>query len=777
MNRLKTTILALALLLCANVFAQDDKFFIYLCIGQSNMEGCAPIETQDSIGIDDRYLMMPAIDCNNRGREFGKWYKAVPPLCRCYTGLTPVDYFGRTLVDNLPADYRVGVINVAIGGCKIELFMPDSLESYMKTVSADWFTNIVKEYDGNPLARLVECAKLAQKEGVIKGILLHQGESNSGDYEWPNKVKVVYDYLVKELNLNPKEVPLFAGEVVNADQQGICSGVNAIIANLPGTLPNSYVIPSAGVPCGADHLHFSSEGYRMLGRRYAEQALSLMGYSTQHRQVLAQNPVIFADVPDISVLRVGDTYYMSSTTMHMSPGVPIMKSKDLINWEIVSYCYDRLGEVDDMNLDNGKSTYGRGSWASCIRYHNGLFYVSTFAQTTNKTYIFTTDDIEKGEWKAHIFAPAYHDHSLVFDDDGKIYMIFGNGRLSIVEVKPDLSGVVEGTQHVLIENASTPAGRVGLGAEGSQMFKVNGKYYLFNIAWPVGGMRTVLIHRADSIMGPYEGRVAFQDLGVAQGGLVDTPEGKWFAYLFRDYGSVGRIPYLVPVTWKEGWPVIGENGKVPDKLLLPASKGLIPGIVASDEFTRAKNDADLPLVWQWNHNPDNTLWSVRKHKGYLRLTTGRVEKSIFSAKNTLTQRTIGPVCMGETSIDVAHMKEGDFAGLTLFQRNFGWVGVKVTEAGKFIVMMNASTGHVEEQGTIPFTGKTVWLKASCNFENMKDEALFYYSVDGINWQQIGGALKMAYTMPHFMGYRFGLFNYATKTVGGYVDFDYFRIQQ
>ena len=244
----------------------------------------------------------------------------------------------------------------------------------------------------------------------------------------------------------------------------------------------------------------------------------------------AENPIIFADVPDMSMVRVGDTYYMSSTTMHMSPGVPIMKSTDLVNWTLVNYCYNTLDEVDALNLDNGKNAYGAGSWASCIRYVNGTFYVSTFAKTTGTTYIYSTKDIEKGPWEVKKFKPSYHDHTIFFDDDGKIYMIWGVGRLMMVELKEDLTGVKEGTERVLIENASAPAGNnIMLQAEGSQMFKVGGKYYLFNITWPRNGMRTVVIHRADKITGPYEGRLALQDMGVAQGGLIDTPEGVWYA--------------------------------------------------------------------------------------------------------------------------------------------------------------------------------------------------------------------------------------------------------
>jgi beta-xylosidase len=489
----------------------------------------------------------------------------------------------------------------------------------------------------------------------------------------------------------------------------------------------------------------------------------------------AKNPVIFADVPDISVIRVGDSYYMSSTTMHMAPGVPIMKSTDLINWAIVNYTYEVLDTIEALTLENGKNSYGRGSWASCIRYHNNTFYVSTFSQTTGRTHIYSTKDIENGPWESISFKPSYHDNTLFFDDDGRIYMIYGNRKLRIVELNSDLSGPLPDTDRVLIENVSEVSGpNSGLG-EGSQLFKIIGKYYLFNITWPRGGMRTVVVHRADRITGPYEGRLALQDLGVAQGGLVDTPDGNWFAYLFRDYGSVGRIPYLVPVKWEDGWPVIGINGKVPDNLDLPASKGLMPGIIASDEFSRRKGDPPLPLVWQWNHNPDNKFWSVTRRKGYLRLTTGRIDTTFVSARNTLTQRTFGPECSGSTSVDVSKMKEGDFAGLALLQRKFGLVGVRFTNGTKSIVMVNAQSVKPVDAQSVPLTQKTVFLKAECDFREKADRANFFYSLDGNTWIPIGSQLKMEYSMPHFMGYRFGLFNYSTKNPGGYADFDWFRV--
>ena len=260
-----------------SAFSQNNKFYIYLCLGQSNMEGNARIfEAQDSI-VDSRFKVMESVDCPNLNRTKGNWYTAVPPLCRCRTGLTPSDYFGKTMVANLPKYIIVGVINVAIGGCKIELFDKDNYQSYVATAPS-WMINMIKEYDGNPYARLVEMAKLAQKDGVIKGILLHQGESNTNDTLWTKKVKVVYDNLMKDLQLDPEKTPLLAGETVNTDQGGACASMNKIIATLPKTIPNSYVIPSTGCTGIPDHLHFTADGYRELGKRYAAQMLSLLGY-------------------------------------------------------------------------------------------------------------------------------------------------------------------------------------------------------------------------------------------------------------------------------------------------------------------------------------------------------------------------------------------------------------------------------------------------------------------------------------------------------------------
>lgn len=498
--------------------------------------------------------------------------------------------------------------------------------------------------------------------------------------------------------------------------------------------------------------------------------------SLLYGQPRATNPIIFADVPDISIIRVGKVYYMSSTTMHMSPGLPIMKSNDLLNWKLIGYAYDTLAQIDDLALTNGKNSYGRGSWASSLRYNKGTYYVSTFAQTTGKTYVFSTRNIEKGGWKVSSFKPSYHDHSLFFDDDGRVYMVYGAGEIKLLELEQDASKVKAAVpEKIIISNASKPAGdNINLKAEGSQLFKVNGKYYLFNIVWPKQGMRTAVVHRADKITGPYEGRLALQDLGVAQGGLIDTPDGKWFAYLFRDYGSVGRIPYLVPVNWVDGWPVVGVNGKVPVQLDLNAeNQSLIPGIVDSDDF----DQTTMKLVWQWNHNPDDRLWSLKERRGFLRLKTGRIDTSILTARNTLTQRTIGPRSNAITSLDISGMNDGDFAGLCLLQKKFGLVGVKREKGVTSIVMINGEKAKPLEVERINISQKKIYFKAACDFTDMIDTAKFYYSIDGNSWTPIGSSLKMSYTLPHFMGYRFGLFNFATEKAGGIVDFDFMRIEE
>ena len=260
--------------------AVDSNFYIFLCFGQSNMEGAARPEAEDTKSPGPRFLLMPAVDDAQRGRTMGKWCEAAAPLCRPNTGLTPADWFGRTLIETLPENIRVGVIHVAIGGIRIEGFMPDQIAEYVKTAPG-WMKGMLEAYGNNPYERLVTLAKRAQQDGVIKGVLMHQGESNTGDPEWAQKVQSVYDHLLGDLQLKPEEVPLLAGEVVQANGEGQCVAMNKQIDELPKTLHTAHVVSSTGCSNGPDKLHFDAAGYRELGRRYGEKMLELMGYQVR----------------------------------------------------------------------------------------------------------------------------------------------------------------------------------------------------------------------------------------------------------------------------------------------------------------------------------------------------------------------------------------------------------------------------------------------------------------------------------------------------------------
>ena len=496
----------------------------------------------------------------------------------------------------------------------------------------------------------------------------------------------------------------------------------------------------------------------------------------------ATNPILWADVPDPSVVRVGDTYYMTSTTMHMAPGVPIMKSSNLVDWQIAGYAYNVLDDTDQLALRNGQHAYSRGTWASSIRYRDGIFYVVTFSYTTGRTYVFSTDDIEEGDWERREFGPAYHDPGLFFDDDGRVYLVYGGTNIQIVELTSDVDSVMPGgLNQTIIPDAGQVAGTEFIVAgEGAHVHKVDGYYYIFLITWPQGSGRTQLVYRAESLTGPWEGRVALNDRGIAQGGIVDTPEGDWYAMLFQDHGAVGRIPHLVPVTWEDGWPLFGNPRRLGSGRTVPATLDIesdgtgISGIVTSDEFSY-ESDTDLDLAWQWNHNPDPDGWSVTERPGYLRLTSGRTDQDFLSTQNTLTQRTFGPSSAAKVAVDVAGLKAGDTAGLGLLQEDYGYVGVRSTANAKAIVMVRGDEGSPVTVASVPIDQDVVYLGVEIDYRNQADRATFYYSLDGDDWTKIGGTLSMTYKLSHFMGYRFSLFTYAAEEAYGYADFDYFRV--
>ena len=509
------------------------------------------------------------------------------------------------------------------------------------------------------------------------------------------------------------------------------------------------------------------------------------------------NPMLWADVPDPDVIRVGDTFYMVSTTMHLMPGAPVMASKDLKNWETVGYIFDRLTDSPKYDLQNG-TAYGRGQWATSLKYHNGRFY-ALFAPNENapqpgpqhpgETYIMTAPQAS-GPWTLVSRMRHFHDCSLFFDDDGRVYVVYGTGEL--MELKPDLSDVIEGTHRQLFKREAEEKGLL----EGSRMIKHRGKYYLLMIShtYAPGHHRREVCYRADNIEGPYEKQVILEsEFGgfsyEAQGTIVDTEDGDWYGIIFQDRGGVGRVLTLMPCRWIDGWPMLGdENGKVPETVRPLKSGQPAASIVKSDDFSAER----LGLQWQWNHNPMDKSWSLKERPGYLRLKTNRVVNTLYLAPNTLTQRMEGPQCSGAIEMDLSHMKDGDCAGLAAFNSDTGALCVK-KRGGKLVLQMNELSVKLTDRdkevaenkenciAEIPLHQTKIWLRVDADFRPVKgrqgghDAANFYYSLDGSEWTQIGTArypLRFDWQR-FFMGTKFGIFNYATKRTGGYVDINQF----
>ena len=487
------------------------------------------------------------------------------------------------------------------------------------------------------------------------------------------------------------------------------------------------------------------------------------------------NPIMYVDSPDPSIVRVDDAYYMVTTTMHFAPGVPVFKSTDLAQWRTVGYAYQTLTNNDNMNL-NGKDAYGKGSWASSIRYRKGFFYVLTPSYTTNKTHLYKTADVENGPW-TEVTLPFYHDPSLFFDDDGTAWVFYGSGdQISYVQLNDDASGVKQGGKSGKVGgvsvNAVTHASNYYVQQEGSHMEKVNGEYYLFTISWPAGACRTEIVYRSKSLLSGFSGRIFLQDNGVAQGGIFDTPEGDWYALLFRDSGPVGRMSHLVPMVWKDGWPEpVGGTKKAPSTIELPESPLPGYGMVTSDDF----DSEDLALEWQFNHNPDNKNWSLTANPGYYRITTSRVDTRVQNAKNTLTMRTFGPKCSGRVLLDGSGMKDGDIAGLVALQDSKGFVALAKESGSYKVVMYSGNKDGETQKASAPVSDSKIYLRVDFDLPIDKGTASFYYSTDGSTWTKIGDNVGLDFSLGMFVGYRFGLFNFATKTAGGYADFDWFKI--
>ena len=494
------------------------------------------------------------------------------------------------------------------------------------------------------------------------------------------------------------------------------------------------------------------------------------------------NPVLWSDVPDPDVIRAGDDFYLVSTTMHLSPGAPVMRSKDLVNWEIVSYVFDKLTDTPNYDLNKG-TVYGRGQWATSLRYHNGKYYV--YFSPNDKPYrgyVYSTTDPVAGKWELVSRIPHFHDASLFFDDDGRAYIFYGTGQVR--ELKPDLTGVQpDGVDMKIFERDKEETGLL----EGSRFVKHNGKYYLLMISWPKGGKRRQVCYRADKITGPYEKKVILEDnfAGfpyVGQGCIVDDAKGNWYGVIFQDRGGVGRVLTLMPCHWKDGWPILGdEKGKVPLVMGKPVQGCPKQSLVVSDDF----NGSTLKLNWQWNHNPVNEAWSLIERPGFLRLKTSRVVDNLFLAPNTISQRMEGPECSGVVALDVTHMKEGDVAGFSAFNGDAAILSVSVKNGKKYLTMSEASVSldssnkavlgvKSKVRGEVEIEQSVIYLRIDGDFRLNRDIAACYYSLDNKTWKRIGVDFKMRFDYQRlFMGTRFAIFNYATKALGGYVDVDSF----
>ena len=504
-----------------------------------------------------------------------------------------------------------------------------------------------------------------------------------------------------------------------------------------------------------------------------------------------QNPMLWADVPDPDIIRVGDTFYLVSTTMHLMPGAPIMKSKDLKNWETVGYIFDRLTDSPKYDLQEG-TAYGRGQWATSLKYHKGRFYALLAPNEQGPmgdNYIFTAEKAE-GPWTILSRMRHFHDCSLFFDDDDRVYVVYGTGEM--MELKTDLSDVIEGTHQQIFQREEDEKGIL----EGSRVIKHNGKYYLLMIShvYEPGRHRREVCYRADDIHGPWEKQVILEsEFGgfsyEAQGTIVATQDGDWYGIIFQDRGGVGRVLTVMPCRWINGWPMLGdENGKVPNEVRPLKSGEPETSIVKADDFS----DTKLGLHWQWNHNPIDKAWSLSERPGFLRLKTNRIVQNLYLAPNTLTQRMEGPQCCGAIEMDLSKMKDGDRAGLAAFNSDTGALTIK--KNGKKLVLemseqkvelteREKAVTNVEEKviESIELKQQKIWLRIDADFRPTggrfggTDTATFYYSLDGEQWTKIGSDYRMSFDWRRFfMGSKFAIFCYATKKAGGYVDIDDFK---
>lgn len=506
------------------------------------------------------------------------------------------------------------------------------------------------------------------------------------------------------------------------------------------------------------------------------------------------NPLFYDEFSDPDLIRVGDWFYLTGTTMHTMPGLAVLRSKDLVNWEFVAYAVDKLDLGPAFRLEDGKNVYGQGIWAPSFRYHDGKFYI--FSNVNGQTtQVFTATD-PRGPWTHTQMKRGFHDLSVLFDDDGRAYVVWGHQDMHLAQLTDDLTDIVPGTERALF------TADAGMG-EGAHFYKIDGKYYIISAEY-AGGFRMPAA-RADHVLGPYEVNRSIslhEDFGMAssirlgdakppfgtwgpdpaakhslamhQGGIIQTPAGEWWGFSMMDFNSVGRLTSLSPITWKDGWPYFGLPGnetRSPRTWVKPKTAAPQPVSVPyrrSDDFSAAQ----LQPLWQWNHVPVDGKWSLSERPGFLRLHA-LPATTFYDARDTLTQRAIGPMSTPTVVLDASNLKPGDTAGLGLLNLPYATLGVEKSAGGLDVVFFDQ---RLDKTARVKMTGTRIWLRADCDF--LTEKARFSYSFDGVTFSPIGDAVALLYQTYTFQGVRYGLFSYnTTGAEGGFADFDSIDVYQ
>ncbi len=501
------------------------------------------------------------------------------------------------------------------------------------------------------------------------------------------------------------------------------------------------------------------------------------------------NPLFYDEFSDCDLIRVGSDFYLTGTTMHSMPGLPVLHSRDLVNWTFVAYALDKLDLGPAFRLEDGKQVYGQGIWAPSFRYHNGTFYI--FSNVNRETTQMFRAPSPAGPWTRTPMKRSFHDLSVLFDEDGKVYVVWGYRGIRLAQLNDDLTDIVPGSEREIISSDQ------GMG-EGLHLYKIKGKYYLTS-AWYLDVMRLPTA-RADRLDGPWEvnqnvsrgedygfaegyrlrdvwGKAPFAILppnpdapgrnAIHQGGIVDTPTGEWWGFSMMDANSVGRLTTLSPVTWTDGWPYFGLPGNLgrSPRIWVKPNTGIVDPPTAPYKRNDSFSGPELQPIWQWSHVPVDEKWSLTKRPGYLSLQA-MPASNLLTARNTLTQRSIGPHSTPTVVMDASDMKPGDVAGFALFNRPYAWLGVEAGEKGKMLTQFSELSG---KRISVPLAGSRVWLRAQCDF--LKEEAQFSYSTDGNRFYDIGERVRLVFQLATFQGVRYSLFSYNVGSEGGFAYFD------